>query len=154
MQDQRAALMLAHCDGFEKSESAPVRSASNDCRYNLKRRPMSLESTLNQMILSGKVMDAFEQFYSDDVVMQENTAPPTAGKDANRQREHDFLAKVEQFHGVKLLAAAENGDAGFSEWEYDVTFKGAPRTTMSQVAVRRWKGGKVVHERFYYGDAH
>jgi len=115
---------------------------------------MSLESTLNQMILSGKVMDAFEQFYSDDVVMQENTAPPTAGKDANRLREQEFFGKVEQFHGVKLLAAAENGDVGFSEWEYDITFKGAPRNTMSQVAVRRWKDGKVVHERFYYGDAH
>ena len=55
---------------------------------------------------------------------------------------------------AQLLAAAENGDTGFSEWEYDVTFKGAPRTIMSQVDVRRWKDGKVIHERFYYGDAH
>jgi hypothetical protein len=106
------------------------------------------------MILSGKVLEAFEQFYDDNVAMQENTHPPTTGKDANRQRELDFFAKVEQFHGVKLLASAENGDVGFSEWEYDITFKGAPRGVMTQVAVRRWKDGKVIHERFYYEGVH
>ena len=27
---------------------------------------------LNQMILEGKILDAFEKFYADDVVMQDN----------------------------------------------------------------------------------
>jgi hypothetical protein len=31
-----------------------------------------------------------------------------------------------------------------------VTLKGVGRIQMSQVAVRRWKNGKVVHERFYH----
>jgi len=32
----------------------------------------------------------------------------------------------------------------------DVTLKGVGRIHMLQVAVRRWKGGKIVHERFYH----
>ena len=112
------------------------------------------DTALNQMILEGKAMEAFEQFYADDVVMQENVAPPTVGKDANRKRELEFFASVEQFHGAKLLASAENGGVSFSEWEYDITFKGQPRTTLAQTAVRRWKDGKVAHERFYYSGAH
>jgi hypothetical protein len=32
----------------------------------------------------------------------------------------------------------------------DVTLKGVGRITMVQVAVRRWKDGKIVHERFYH----
>jgi hypothetical protein len=32
----------------------------------------------------------------------------------------------------------------------DVTLKGAGRIKMNQVAVRRWKNGKIVHERFYH----
>ena len=43
-----------------------------------------------------------------------------------------------------------NGDVSFSEWEMDVTFKGGHRVKMSQVAVRHWKNGKIVHERFFY----
>ena len=83
--------------------------------------------------------------------MQENSDDPFVGKDVNRKREQEFFASVEEFHGAKLLASAVgDGGATFGEWEYDVTFKGAGRVTMNQVAVRRWKDGKVASERFYY----
>ena len=45
-----------------------------------------LEQELNQMILSGKALEAFEKFYADDLVMQENDQPPRIGKAANRER--------------------------------------------------------------------
>ncbi|HEV8511807.1 MAG TPA: hypothetical protein VGQ59_00930 [Cyclobacteriaceae bacterium] len=41
---------------------------------------------LNQLVLSGKTLDAFEKFYHPEVMMQENENAPTIGKDANRQR--------------------------------------------------------------------
>jgi hypothetical protein len=33
------------------------------------------------------------------------------------------------------------------------THKGGQRSKLNEVAVRRWKDGKVVHERFYYAAA-
>ena len=30
---------------------------------------------LNQMILEGKILEAFDKFYADDVVMQDNNYP-------------------------------------------------------------------------------
>ena len=36
---------------------------------------------LNQMILEGKTLDAFEKFYAEDVVMQDNDYPARVGKD-------------------------------------------------------------------------
>jgi len=113
-----------------------------------------LDAQLNQMILSGQVMDAFEKFYADDVVMQENLNPEIKGKEACRAHEMEFFSKVETFHGASLLGAAASGDNAYSEWVYDVTFKGAPRTKMTQVAARKWKDGKVAHERFYYDGGH
>ena len=113
----------------------------------------ALDDQLNQMILSGKMLDAFEQFYADDVVMQENSDEPRKGKDTNRKFEEEFLAKVEEFHGASLGGTAAGEDVSFSEWEWDITFKGSPRVKMSQVSVRRWKDGKVSHERFYYKPA-
>lgn len=110
----------------------------------------TLDRELNQQILAGKALDAFEQFYADDIVMQENSDAPRVGKDVNRKAEQDFFATVEQVHGFNLLGSAVNGDTAYSEWEYDLTFKGGARVKLNQVAARRWKNGKVSHERFYY----
>jgi len=110
----------------------------------------TLDRQLNQAILAGDILNAFEKFYATDVVMQENDAQPFVGKDVNRKREQDFVNSVEQFHGAKLLGEAVNGDRSYSEWEYDVTFKGGTRTKLAQVAARLWRSGQVVQERFYY----
>ncbi len=112
-----------------------------------------LDSQLNQDILSGKALEAFEQYYADDVVMQENSEEPRKGKEVNRKFEQQFFENVEEFHGAKLLASAVSGDTSFSEWEFDITFKQGGRVKMSEVAVRKWKDGKVAFERFYYNAA-
>ncbi len=111
---------------------------------------VTLEHELNQMILSGKAMEAFDKFYADDVVMQENSEEPVRGKEANRKREEEFFASIEEFHGAELLGSGAGGDASYSEWMWDVTLKGVGRVKMEQVAARRWRDDKVVSERFYY----
>lgn len=109
-----------------------------------------LDKKLNDAILSGKAMEAYEELYDDNVVMQENSEPEFRGKDLNRKREQDFFASVEAWHDGKVLATAVNGDVSFSEWEMDISLKGVGRVKMAQAAVRRWKNGKIVHERFYH----
>jgi ketosteroid isomerase-like protein len=109
-----------------------------------------LDKQLNDDVLSGKIMEAFEKYYADDVVMQENSEEPRKGKTENRKAEEQFMASVEAFNGASVKASAVNGDVTFSEWEMDITFKGGSRVIMSQVAVRKWKNGKIVHERFFY----
>jgi ketosteroid isomerase-like protein len=109
-----------------------------------------LDKALNDAILSGKALDAFEQYYADDVVMQENSEEPRAGKEANRKAEVEFFSSLSAFNEGKLVSSAVNGDVTFGEWFMDVTFKNGHRAKLAQVAVRRWKDGKIVHERFYY----
>lgn len=110
----------------------------------------ALDQELNQMVLNGEALEAFEKFYADNVEMQENSDPPFQGKDVNRKREEEFFASVEQFHGAEVRANAVADNVSFSEWMMDVTFKGGQRMKLEQVAVRRWKDGKIVQERFYY----
>ena len=109
-----------------------------------------LDKRVNEMVLSGKAMEAFEEFYAEDVVMQENNDAPCAGKAANRKREQEFFAMVEAWHSGNLDSSAINGDVSFSEWTMEITMKGMGRIKMNQVAVRRWKNGKVANEKFYY----
>ena len=110
----------------------------------------ALDQALNQAILSGKALEAFEQYYAEDVVMQENSDEPRRGKDVNRKAEQEFFSSLESFNDGRLISSAVNGDITFGEWFMDVTLKGGQNAKMSQVAVRRWKDGQVVNERFYY----
>jgi ketosteroid isomerase-like protein len=109
---------------------------------------------MNRMIQSGQNMEAFEKYYHEDVVMQENNQLPTAGKDANREREkkaqEQMMASIEQFHGAELKAVAIGDNTTMVEWSFDMTYKGGHRSKMEQVAVQRWKDGQIIHERFYY----
>ena len=113
----------------------------------------SSDEKVNDLILTGKAMDAFEQFTTPTTSRCARTSTkPCVGKDTNRKRELEFFGKVGEFHGAELLSQSydDKNHVGHSEWVWDLTFKGGPRVQMKQVAVRRWKNGKVVHERFYY----
>ncbi len=110
----------------------------------------ALDQALNGAILSGKALEAFEQYYAEDVVMQENSDEPRLGKEANRKAEIEFFSSLAEFHEGKLLSSAVSGDVTYGEWFMDVTFKNGFRLKLAQVAVRRWKDGQIVNERFYY----
>jgi hypothetical protein len=110
----------------------------------------ALDHKLNQAILSGKALEAFDEHYAEHCTMQENNSEPFVGKALNREREVKFFSSIAQLHELKLLASAVNGDVSFSEWLFDVTFRDGNRHRLEQVAVRRWKDGKISAERFYY----
>lgn len=109
------------------------------------------EASLNQMILAGQLVEAFECFYADDASMQENDEPPTIGKAANRARIAGMVAAVEQVHSVELHGCACGDGVSYSEWTFDLSFVGGVRRVTHQVAARRWHEGLIVSERFYYG---
>lgn len=113
-----------------------------------------LDAELDQAILSGKALEAFEKFYADDVVMIEGSGEKFEGKQVNRKREEEFFASVEAFHGASVGAKGFGDNVSLAEWVFDVTFKGAGRVKMEQVVVRTWKDGQVVRERFYYHGEH
>lgn len=105
---------------------------------------------IKSLVLQGKAMEAFEKYYGEDVVMQENETPATVGKAANRARELDFFSKVTEFRAAELKAVAYGEDVIISEWFVDYTHSEWGNVTHDQVSVQRWKDGKVIHERFYY----
>ena len=109
-----------------------------------------LDSDLNRMILGGQALDAFEKYYADDVVMQENSEDPRVGKDFNRKYEEQFFGSIKEFHGAELRASAVGDGVSFSEWMFDVTFQDGNRVQIEQAVRRTWNGAKVTKERFYH----
>ncbi len=111
----------------------------------------TLDTELNTMIQNGEALEAFEKFYADSVVMQENEQDPTVGKDANREREKAFFGSVTELRKIAVVASAAQGSTSFSQWFMDYTHKDNGDLAYHQVAVRTWENGKVVKEVFYYG---
>lgn len=110
----------------------------------------ALESQLNALLLAGRAMEAFERFYADDIVMQENCDPPIVGKARNRAREQAFFGAIDRFERIELLGSAAGDGVTYSEWIYEIALRDGRRLSMHEVAARRWRDGQVVHERFYY----
>lgn len=105
---------------------------------------------LNDLVLQGKAMEAFEKYYDEDVVMQENESKPTIGKEANRKREEEFFSNVTEFRGSQPLKVTIGENTTMVEWQYEYTHKEWGVRDYSQVSVQEWKNGKIIKEKFYY----
>ncbi len=116
---------------------------------NYKEKAKDIYDQLQQ----GKLLDAFDQYYGKDIVMTEPRGT-RKGKAECREYEEQFLDSIEEFHSLEIVNLASNEEEGvtFIESVMDVTFKGGQRAKMEQVAVQRWKGNHIVHERFYYNN--
>lgn len=107
---------------------------------------------LNDLVLQGKALEAFEKYYHDDVVMQENDNAPTNGKDANRKREIEFFNAIEEFRSAKPLKVTLGENTTMVQWQYNYTHREWGVRNYTQVSVQQWKDGKIIHEQFFYGN--
>ena len=109
------------------------------------------DQELNDMILEGKILQAFDKFYADDIVMEEEDNK-RVGKEANREYEEQFVNSLKEFHSAEIKARGvdEDNNVTFSEWENEMTLDGVGRIQQKQVAVRTWNDdGQITHEKFY-----
>ena len=112
-----------------------------------------LEKTqrLHQMMAEGKVMEAFEEFYHDNVVVVEADGEVRKGKAAQRQAIHDWMNGGQEQHGGGVGAITANEETGVTaveSWTDVSTAHG--RVKMEEVAIQKWQDDKIIHERFYY----
>lgn len=106
---------------------------------------------LNNMILQGKVLDAFELFYANNVTMQENTNPATIGKDACRINEQVFVNGITDFRHAAVKNVVVSDNITVVEWDFDFIHKDWGSRTYQQVSVQRWNDdGQIINETFYY----
>jgi hypothetical protein len=107
---------------------------------------------LNQLLQTGKLLDAFHKYYDDEVTMQENELPATVGKSANRLREQEFLNNIIDFREASVLDTAVADNVSFVKWHFDYTHREWGVRNYTQVSVQHWKEGKIIKEQFFYGN--
>lgn len=114
---------------------------------------MNLQQRLQDLlghIRQGKIIEAMNEFYDKDTVMQDNANPPTRGLTANIEREKQFMSGVKEWKGFNVSASGVGDNSTFYECSMDFIATTGQPVHMEQVSVAKWKNGKIVHERFYY----
>jgi predicted DNA-binding protein YlxM (UPF0122 family) len=103
------------------------------------------------MINAGQLLEAFEKYYAEEIVMQEVGEAERVGKEVNRDYEKKFVAMVKEVHGggASFASNEETGVTMVENW-MDVTFQDGNRIKMEQVAVQTWNGDSIVKEVFYH----
>ncbi len=111
---------------------------------------------LYSKVYGGQLLDAFDQYYADNVEMAEIGQPVRVGKAVNCAREEQFVGGIKAFHGggVKAVAVDErgpnSGTAFIESWmHFDHTGYGDD-VRMEQVSVQEWQDGQIVRETFYH----
>lgn len=105
---------------------------------------------LAEMVSQGKLMEAFEKYYADNVSMQENEGDIRTGKDANRKAEEAFVGGITKINEINMLTVAVGDNVSVLEYHFDVEHKDYGRINKNQVAIQRWQNNKITSEKFYY----
>ena len=108
-------------------------------------------TALHDAVAAGKLMEALDEYYAEDVTMQENEDEPTVGLAANKQREADWLATVAEFRVFELTRAAVHDGVSFAETVLEYVTTSGDVVHQEQVSRAVWRDGKIVGERFYHG---
>lgn len=106
---------------------------------------------LNNMILQGQILDAFEKYYAEDVTMQENEDALTVGKVACRAHEESFVNNITDFRSAEVKNVVVSDNITVVEWDFDFTHSEWGVRNYTQIAVQRWnEDGQIINEKFYY----
>jgi hypothetical protein len=101
-------------------------------------------------IREGRILDAINEFYAEDAVMQENSLPPTVGREANLEREKQFLSTVKDWQLFDVTAKGVGEDVTFYETVMDWVITDGTPVHVEQVVVAKWQDGKIINERYYH----
>jgi len=111
---------------------------------------------LNFLIKEGRIGEAFENYYSEEVIIQVNGNLPVEGKDENRKREMIFLQEIEKLNSADINSVTfggEDDNVSMTEWAIRIENKKGEKKTIYRVNVQHWKDDKIINEKLYFcGD--
>ena len=118
---------------------------------------MTTKQVANRLKLlcsKGKFEQAQRELYADDAVSIEQEASPmfekeTHGLEAIVEKGRKFEEMVEKIHANDVSEPLIAGNSIAMASSMDITMKGRPRETMSEICVYTVKDGKVVSEEFF-----
>ena len=101
----------------------------------------------------GRFVEALQEFYADDATMQENGNPPRVGLKKLIEHERGIMAAFKVIRALPESRYLVDGDQVVINWVFEFTRPDGTGFRMDELALQRWRGDRVVEERFYYDPA-
>ncbi len=102
----------------------------------------------------GQGQQILEELYADNIVSKEMPNFPgqvvTEGIKAVAQKNDEWMANVQDFHGSEVSDPIVAGDYFTCRMAFDVTFKDRGRQQMEEIATFHVENGKIAEEQFFY----
>lgn len=126
---------------------------------NLKPKQMTTKEVADKLVgfcRQGQFEEAAKELYANNIVSIEPDGTPVKevkGFEAVIAKEQQFNDMVEEFHGVEVSDPLVADQFFSCTMKMDVTFKGAPRTSMEEVCLYKVENGKISREEFFFTPA-
>lgn len=108
---------------------------------------------LVELCTSMQFDTAVSELYDDNITSREPQGAMiefVEGKEAVIQKGIQFNEMVEEFHALEVSEPIVAGNHFSVRMNMDVTMKGAPRSSMDEIALYHVKDGKIIAEQFFY----
>ena len=110
-------------------------------------------AALIRRVEAGKFVEALQEFYADDATMQENGNAPRVGLSTLIDHERGVMAAFKEIRTLPVKTWLVDGDHVVIHWIFEFTRTDGSSFRMDELALQRWRGDRVVEERFYYDPA-
>ncbi|MEE4196189.1 MAG: hypothetical protein V2I54_00970 [Bacteroidales bacterium] len=106
---------------------------------------------LYTMLEEGKLPEAKEKYYHDEVIVIQADGKIRKGKTENLTYDKNFIKNIEEIYGGKVLAIASDEKRQISMVEFWIKIKQKDGTKkiIAEVAIQQWEKDKIIEERFY-----
>ena len=109
---------------------------------------------LAELCKKGEFETAQKELFAEDVVSIEPFPSPAFEKETHSldkiiEKGHKFEDMVETTHSINVSEPLIATNSIAFTLEMDITMKGRPRETMSEICVYKVKDGKIISEEFF-----
>ena len=105
---------------------------------------------MNSLMEKGAKAESFDEFYDENAVRQENDDPPMKREEAKEQ----MTKMMENIKSAsyKVISSLAGENISMTQWEIAFKMKNGKKFILNEVAVQKWRNGKIIHERYYHKD--
>jgi predicted flap endonuclease-1-like 5' DNA nuclease len=107
---------------------------------------------LDKMVTEDKIMQAFEDYFHDDVITYSSAGDRSEGKAQKRDFLHGFFENMNSIDEVTLHDTVIDDDKTFSDFTFKFTNKQNEELIWKEIIQRTWKDGLVTDEYYFEGN--
>ncbi len=105
-------------------------------------------SKLDKLVKEGKILEAFDTYFSEDVVTYDEGGNKTASKAEKRTLLEGFLKEFTHKEEITLADSFIDGDTSYSNFRFVFSKNSGEKFQWDEVIIRKWKDSLVISE-FY-----